>query len=162
MSKRCVANGDYEARLHPEAAAAGIARAARLGLRADLPVSCPAARRCGSHPIGTGPFKFVEFKPNERIRLTRNPDYWKPGRPYLDGIEYTIIPNRSTAILAFIAGKFDLTWPYDVAIPLVKDIKAQAPQAICEVGFDQRQPHSRHQPRRRRPSTIPKSAGRWR
>jgi len=35
------------------------------------------------HPIGTGPFKFVEFKPNERIRLVRNPDYRKPGRPYL-------------------------------------------------------------------------------
>jgi len=30
-----------------------------------------------SHPIGTGPFKFVEFKPNEWIKLTRNPDYWK-------------------------------------------------------------------------------------
>ena len=43
------------------------------------------------HPIGTGPFKFVEFKPNEVIKVTRNPDYWKPGRPYLDGIEYTII-----------------------------------------------------------------------
>jgi len=29
-----------------------------------------------SHPIGTGPFKSVEFKPNESIKLTRNPDYW--------------------------------------------------------------------------------------
>jgi peptide/nickel transport system substrate-binding protein len=63
------------------------------------------------HPIGTGPFKFVEFKPNESIRLARNPDYWTPGRPYLDGVEYTIIPNRSTAILAFTAGKFDLPFP---------------------------------------------------
>ena len=43
------------------------------------------------HPIGTGPFKFVEYKPNEQIKVARNPDYWKPGRPYLDGIEYTII-----------------------------------------------------------------------
>jgi peptide/nickel transport system substrate-binding protein len=34
------------------------------------------------HPIGTGPFKFVEFKPNEYIKLTRNPDYWKTDRPY--------------------------------------------------------------------------------
>ena len=38
-----------------------------------------------SRPIGTGPFKFVEFKPNEIIRVTKNPDYWKEGRPYLDG-----------------------------------------------------------------------------
>ncbi|HEX3953610.1 MAG TPA: ABC transporter substrate-binding protein, partial [Stellaceae bacterium] len=56
------------------------------------------------HPIGTGPFKFVEYKPNEYVKLVRNPDYWKPGRPYLDGIDFTIIHNRSTAILAFTAG----------------------------------------------------------
>jgi peptide/nickel transport system substrate-binding protein len=85
------------------------------------------------HPVGSGPFKFVEFKPNESIRLARNPDYWKPGRPWLDGIEYTIIPNRSTAILAFTAGKFDLTFPYEVTVPLMKDIKSQAPQAVCEL-----------------------------
>jgi peptide/nickel transport system substrate-binding protein len=85
------------------------------------------------HPIGTGPFKFLEFKPNESVKLVRNPDYWKPGRPYLDGIEYTINPNCSTAILAFIAGKFDLTFPYEVTVPLLKDVKTQAPQAVCEL-----------------------------
>src|SRR5580700_284305 len=37
------------------------------------------------HPIGTGPFKFVSFKPNQSIKLTRNQAYWKPERPYLDG-----------------------------------------------------------------------------
>ena len=57
------------------------------------------------HPIGTGPFRFVEYKPNQGIKVERNPDYWKPGRPYLDGVEYTIIPNRSTAMLAFVAIK---------------------------------------------------------
>jgi peptide/nickel transport system substrate-binding protein len=90
-------------------------------------------REMRSHPVGTGPFKFVEFKPNERIVVARNPDYWKPGRPYLDGIEYTIVPNRSTAILGFIAGKFDMTWPYIVTVPLLQDIQKQAPQAICEL-----------------------------
>ena len=92
-----------------------------------------APRDMRQHPIGTGPFKFVEFKPNESIKLVRNPDYWKPERPYLDSIEYTIIPNRSTAILAFVAGKFDLTFPYEVTVPLLKDVKSQAPQAICEL-----------------------------
>jgi peptide/nickel transport system substrate-binding protein len=59
------------------------------------------------HPIGTGPFKFAGFKPNEYIKVTRNPDYWRKGRPLLDGIEYTIIKNLSTAVLALISGKFD-------------------------------------------------------
>ena len=69
-----------------------------------------------SHPIGTGPFKFAEYKPNDYIGLARNPDYWKAGRPYLDGIEWTIIPNRSTQTLAFIAGKFDMTFPYEATV----------------------------------------------
>jgi peptide/nickel transport system substrate-binding protein len=86
-----------------------------------------------TQPVGTGPFKFVEFKPNEHIVVARNPDYWRKGRPYLDGIEYTIVPNHSTAILAFIAGKFDLIFPFEVTVPLLKDIKSQAPQAVCEL-----------------------------
>ena len=85
------------------------------------------------HPIGTGPFVFNEFKPNESIKVVRNPDYWKAGRPYLDGIEYTVIPNRSTVVLAFVAGKFDLTFPYvGLTIPLLKEVKSQMPQAVCE------------------------------
>jgi peptide/nickel transport system substrate-binding protein len=79
------------------------------------------------HPIGTGRFKFIEFKPNEYIKVARNVDYWKPDRPYLDGIEYTIIRNLSTANLAFIAGKFDMTAPYSISIPLLRDINRQAP-----------------------------------
>jgi peptide/nickel transport system substrate-binding protein len=87
------------------------------------------------HRIGTGPFKFVEYKPNQGVRLVRNPEYWKRGRPYLDGVEYTIIPSRSTAILGFVAGNFDLTFPYEETIPVLKDIKGQAPQTICETGM---------------------------
>jgi peptide/nickel transport system substrate-binding protein len=84
-----------------------------------------------SHPIGTGPFKFVEFKPNEYIKVTRNADYWKPGRPYLDGIEYTIVPSPGTRILGFVARKFDQV--FGVTIPLLRDLKSQAPQAVCDV-----------------------------
>ena len=88
-------------------------------------------RRKRTNPIGTGPFKFVELKQNESIKLVKNPDYWKKGLPYLDGIEYTILPNRSTAILGFVAGKFDITFPTEVSIPLLKDVKSQAPNAVC-------------------------------
>ena len=86
-----------------------------------------------THPIGTGPFKFVEFKANESIKLVRNENYFKKGLPHLDGIEFTIIPNRSTAILGFISGKFDMTFPTEVSIPLLKDVKSQDPTAVCVV-----------------------------
>jgi peptide/nickel transport system substrate-binding protein len=84
-------------------------------------------------PIGTGPFKFVEFKPNEGIKIARNPDYWKPGRPYLDGIEYTSVATPATAILAFSAGKFDRYAQGILSLPLMKQLKSQAPDAVCEV-----------------------------
>src|ERR1700730_15825478 len=92
-----------------------------------------APRDMRQHPVGTGPFKFVEFKPNEHIKVMRNPDYWKEGRPYLDGIEYTVIRNLSTAILAFVAGQFDMTFGYGVTAPLLKDVNHQMPEAICEL-----------------------------
>ncbi len=91
----------------------------------------PAAMR--QQPVGTGPFKFAEFKPNESIKLVRNPDYWKPGRPYLDGIEYELSRSRSTAILAFIAGKYDLTFAGVLTVPLTRDLQKQRPDAICEL-----------------------------
>jgi peptide/nickel transport system substrate-binding protein len=91
------------------------------------------AQNMRQHPIGTGPFKFVSYKANESIKLIRNEKYWKKGRPYLDAIEWTIIPNRSTAVLAFTAGKFDLTFPFGIPVPLMKNIKIGAPDAVCEM-----------------------------
>ncbi|MFI5001149.1 MAG: ABC transporter substrate-binding protein [Reyranellales bacterium] len=91
----------------------------------------PAAMR--KHPIGTGPFKFVEFKPNEMIKVVRNPDYWKKGRPYLDGIDYRIIKSQSTGVLAFVSGEVDMTSPYFLQVPVLKDIKAQRPQVTCKL-----------------------------
>ena len=85
-----------------------------------------------SKPIGTGPFKVVDFKRNESIKLVRNPDYWKKGRPYLDAIDWKIVPNRSTRMLGFVAGEFDMTFDSDVTFPLLEDIKKQKPDAVCE------------------------------
>ena len=48
--------------------------------------------RFGTHPVGTGAFKFVEWVPNERVILAANPEYFE-GRPYLDRIHYHILPG---------------------------------------------------------------------
>lgn len=84
-------------------------------------------------PIGTGPFKFVDWKRGESIRLTKNADYFKKGKPYLDGIEWFIIPSVSTRALAFTAGEHDMTFPSDTTIPIMKDIQAKAPNAVCDL-----------------------------
>ena len=91
------------------------------------------ARDLRQHPIGTGPFKFVEYKPNERITLTRNTNYWKKDWPYLDGIEYTIIRNVSTANLAFTVGDLDMTHPVFMQIPVMRDVQKADPEAICRI-----------------------------
>jgi peptide/nickel transport system substrate-binding protein len=125
-------NGDYEVTFHLKRAQPSLLALLASGWSPVYPCHVsPAQMR--QHPIGTGPFKFVEFRPNEAITVARNPDYWKPGRPYLDGIEYTIIKEMSTRNLTFVAGRVDLTSPYGVTIPTLKDITSQAPQAICEV-----------------------------
>src|SRR5262249_19358218 len=125
-------NGDYEATFVLKRSQPWLVALLASGYAPIYPCHV-SPRDMRSHPIGTGPFKFVEFKPNERIKVTRNPDYWKAGRPYLDGIEYTIIRNLSTATLAFVAGKFDMTFPYSLEVPLLKDVKHQMPDAICDL-----------------------------
>jgi peptide/nickel transport system substrate-binding protein len=125
-------NGDFEVVFHLKHPQPALLVLLSSGYSPIYPCHVPPAQM-RTHPIGTGPFKFAEFKPNELIRVVKNPDYWKAGRPYLDAIEYTIISNRSTAILAFIAGQFDLTFPFEVSIPMLKDVKQQAPKTICEL-----------------------------
>jgi peptide/nickel transport system substrate-binding protein len=122
--------GDLQATFHLKRPQPAILAMLASGYTPIYACHVPAAQQ-RTNPIGTGPFKFVELKQNESIKLVKNPDYFKKGMPYLDGIEYTIIPNRSTAILGFVAGKFDITFPTEVSIPLLKDVKAQAPDAIC-------------------------------
>jgi peptide/nickel transport system substrate-binding protein len=124
--------GDYEVTFRLKRPQPALLALLASGWSPIYPCHVPP-REMRQHPIGTGPFKFVEFKPNESIKLVRNPDYWKAGRPYLDGIEYTILREISTRDLAFFAGKFDVNSPYGVTIPTLKDFATQAPQAVCEV-----------------------------
>jgi peptide/nickel transport system substrate-binding protein len=130
--KEVTADGEHQATFHLHRAQPSFLALLASGFTPIYPCHVPP-NQMRQHPIGTGPFKFVEFKPNQSIKVVKNPDYWKPGRPYLDGIDYTIIPNRSTAILAFIAGNFDMSFPYEVTVPMLKDVQSQMPQANCEV-----------------------------
>src|SRR3982751_5262843 len=58
--------------------------------------------------IGTGPYKLKEFKPGVRSVVVRNEHYWKPGKPYLDEIEFVGIGDESARINALLSGGMDL------------------------------------------------------
>ncbi|MGB9042915.1 MAG: ABC transporter substrate-binding protein [Pseudolabrys sp.] len=125
-------NGDFEVTLHLSRPQPSLLAMLASGYTPIYSCHVPAAQM-RTHPIGTGPFKFVDFKQNESITLAKNPDYWKKGMPYLDGIEFPIISNRATAVLAFVAGKVDMTFPTEMTAALIKDIRVQDPTAICEI-----------------------------
>jgi peptide/nickel transport system substrate-binding protein len=129
---RVTTNGDYEVTFHLKRPQPALLSLLASGWSPVYPCHVPA-RDMRTHPIGTGPFKFVEFKPNEVVRVASNPDYWKPGRPYLDGIEWHIIKDIATRNLTFIASAFDISSPYGTTVPLLEDVKKQVPQAVCEL-----------------------------
>jgi len=56
-------------------------------------------------PVGTGPFKFVQYERGQHIIAERNPNYWREGRPYLDRIVWRVISDRSAAAAQLEAGQ---------------------------------------------------------
>ena len=59
-------------------------------------------------PIGTGPFRFKEWRKGSHITLERNADYWKKDRPYLDQIIFRVIPDGAARSIALETGEIDL------------------------------------------------------
>jgi peptide/nickel transport system substrate-binding protein len=65
-------------------------------------------------PIGTGPFKFAEWKRGQFIHLARNEHYWRPGQPGMDGIYYRICPTAEQRMVAMETGAVDLALADDI------------------------------------------------
>lgn len=130
--KEVTVNGPQEVAFHLKDPQPALLALLAGGMSPVYPCHVPAAKM-RTHPIGTGPFMFSELKQNESMRIVRNPDYWKPGKPYLDAVEFKIIPSRSTSQLAFTSGQFDLTFTATVTPVLMKEILATDENAICEL-----------------------------
>jgi peptide/nickel transport system substrate-binding protein len=67
------------------------------------------------HPVGTGPFVFGEWVPDNHLTVTRSSHYWRTdtsGRqlPYLDGVNFSVIPEPPTAVQAMQAGNIDMAY----------------------------------------------------
>ena len=78
----------------------------RFGIVA--PAQLADRETCATQPIGTGPFKFVEWRVNDFLEVERNPDYWQEGFPYLDRITFKPVPEGSARVNGLVSGEFDL------------------------------------------------------
>src|SRR3954466_3024272 len=94
----------------PDAALPGI-----LSDRAGMMVSptalkASAAGNVARTPVGAGAYAFVSWADGEKIVVKRHEKYWKPNRPYPDGIEMSIIPELATGARSVTAGQNDLMY----------------------------------------------------
>ena len=141
--------------LPPEAAAAGLAGAAGVGLVAGLSLPCRAAR--DAHPSDRHRPLQIRRVQAERgdqsrpeIRITGS----RAG-PISTASNGTIMPRWQLAQPGFHRRQVRHLSPYGMTVPLLKDVKSQAPQAICEMTPTNCQPHSDRQPGTSRRSTTP-------
>ena len=61
-----------------------------------------------TNPVGTGPFVFQEWVPNDHFTATKNPHYWRSGYPYLDSITYKPIPDPDQLLSSLTSGSVDI------------------------------------------------------
>ncbi len=94
-----------------------------------LPAHVPLAEH-RSRCIGTGPFKFKEWKRGQSVELVRNPDYFVKGRPYLEGVRYTVIVERGTRVAALQAGQIDVAYPGETTLSIAEQLKKAVPGMV--------------------------------
>jgi len=105
---------------------------AALAERPGFIVSPAAVKRAGPdfdrHPVGTGPFRFVEWVADSQVTLERFPDYWDKGKPYLDRIVFRIVPDPTVRLTMVRTGEVDIATDVDA-----KDVPALQGEAALRV-----------------------------
>jgi peptide/nickel transport system substrate-binding protein len=92
-----------------------------------IPAHVPLAEH-RSRCVGTGPFKFKEWKRGQTVDLVRNPDYFVKGRPYLDGLRYIVIVERGTRVAALQTNQVDVAYPGDTTVSIAEQLRGAVPQ----------------------------------
>ncbi len=102
-------------------------------------------------PIGTGPFKLKEWKRGSYIILTRNPDYWQKGKPYLDEIVFSIIPDAASRAVAFERGDVQVLRSGDADSVDVRRLKGLPNVQYTTAGWEMFSPQAYMQMNQRKP-----------
>lgn len=84
------------------------------GWSAILPKSLiDAGHDFANQPVGTGPYRFVEWVRDSRVVLEKNPEYWMKGLPKLDGVNINIITEQTIAVQGLLSGQLDVAYRID-------------------------------------------------
>ena len=90
---------------------------AALAERPGFMVSPGAAQKLGQdfgqRPVGTGPFRVVEWLRDSQVTLERFPDYWERGKPYLDRVIYRVVPDPTVRLTMVRTGEVDIATDVD-------------------------------------------------
>ncbi|MBI4083421.1 MAG: ABC transporter substrate-binding protein [Candidatus Lambdaproteobacteria bacterium] len=81
-------------------------------------------------PMGSGPFIHKEYQRGRFIRNVRNLDYFIKGRPYLDALQYNIIPGKGALMAALAAKQLDIDTPHDTTLADMEALKSMAPGLV--------------------------------
>ena len=81
-----------------------------------------------TQPMGTGPFKLVEWLPNNRIELLRHEEYFK-GKPKIEKVVYEIIPQPQMRLDRFLKGEFESC---DIPFGQLRKLRQDSPELISQ------------------------------
>ncbi|GHU05650.1 peptide ABC transporter substrate-binding protein [Alphaproteobacteria bacterium] len=87
-------------------------------------------------PIGTGPFKFREWKRGQFIHLVKNERYFRKGLPHLSEIYFQIIPDSSSRLLALETGEADLASFSDIDCAFMPQVTANPLFDVTYKGYE--------------------------
>jgi peptide/nickel transport system substrate-binding protein len=99
------------------------------GYSAIFPAHVPPAEH-RSRCIGTGPFRFKEWRRGEFVELVRNPDYFVKGRPYVDMLRFIVVVERGTRVAALQAGQVDVAYPGETTVTIAEQLKNAVPNIV--------------------------------
>jgi peptide/nickel transport system substrate-binding protein len=87
-------------------------------------------------PVGTGPFKLAEWRRGQFIRLSKNPDYYRPGEPYLADLFFHVLPDSASRALAMEQGTVQLSSSFDLELFDVKRISSRPNYELITKGYE--------------------------
>jgi len=87
-------------------------------------------------PVGTGPFRFKEWKRGSHIAMERNRDYFRKDEPYLDGVQVKFLPDPSSRMIALESGDIDYIPAYDLPASAVRRLQASKSITVTSKGHE--------------------------